>query len=292
MRRPRVADPGVERGGTVGRRAWRGVSRAPGAVGGLGGAWVALDALDIVPGVLTLEPVPAPAEPFPTAPGAVELPAVDAVLPDLDPSAPLPDPDTVAAWARALAADPRLGASTSVVVADVLTGDVLADVSGTMPQVPASTAKILTAMATITALGADRTLPTTVVQGEPGELVIVGGGDMMLSEGPGDPDQVVGRAGLVDLAAQVAAALRQQGVTQVSVSLDDTLFSGPGIHPEWVPSDVAAGYVASIAPLAVQIAKTDPTKPYPRRYPDPAMDAAVRFPPLLPAEGFGGGDIA
>lgn len=252
---------------------------------GLGAGWLTLDALDLAPGFLTLAPPPPTAEPFPTAPGATAADPATPVIADLDPDAPLPDAATVAAAARALASDDRMGTSTSVVVSDVLTGTVLADLGGDVGQVPASTAKILTAMAAVSALGADTTLPTTVVQTEPGRLVLVGGGDMMLAAGAGDPTAVVGHAGLADLADQVVARLRQAGVTQVRLAVDDTLFSGPSIHPDWKRSDVAAGYVAAVSPVGVEIAKTDPTEEYPPRYPDPALNATRVLGDLLSQDG-------
>ncbi len=247
------------------------------AVLGAGACWLTLDALDLVPGVLTLEPPPPVAQPFPTAPGAVGGPAADAVVRRPRPRGADAGRATVARWASALAGDSRMGASTSVMVADVLTGDVLADVDGDVPQTPASTAKLLTGMAALSALGADRTLPTTVVQAGPRKLVLVGGGDMMLAAGAGDTAAVVGHAGLGDLADQVAVALRQAGTTSVSVVVDDTLFSGPRVNPDWSSSDVAHGYVASISPIAVEIAKTKPDEEYPPRYPDPALQALSVF---------------
>ncbi|HWS57817.1 MAG TPA: D-alanyl-D-alanine carboxypeptidase, partial [Actinotalea sp.] len=152
-----------------------------------GGGYVAADAYDVAPGPLTLAPEPAPPAPFPTAPGAVEAPAPTTVLTGLDPTAPVPDPAQVAALAQTLADDARMGASTGVSVVDVLTGQVLADVAAATPQVPASTAKVLTGLAALSALGGDRTLATTVLQPEPGRLVLVGGGDVMLAAGAGDP---------------------------------------------------------------------------------------------------------
>jgi len=250
-----------------------------------GGGWVALDVLDLVPGVLTLAPPPAPAAPFPTARAAVAAPAPAPVVGDLDPAAPVPDAATLTAWSQALVTDPRLGTSTAVVVSDVLTGTTLVDLGGSTPQVPASTAKVLTALAATSALDLDATLPTTVVQAAPGELVLVGGGDMMLAPDAGDPAAVEGRAGLGDLARQVATALHAAGTTSVTLTLDDTLFSGPGLHPEWKPGDVNAGYVSAIAPLAVDLAKIDPSKEYSPRVPDPARDAATRFAALLAANG-------
>lgn len=248
------------------------------------GGYVAADAYDLVPGLITLEPVPAPAEPFPTAPGAVPAPDVEPALAPLDPTAPIPAADQVLALAQGLVADPRMGTSTGVVVTDTLTGQVLADLDGARPRVPASTAKLLTAMAAMTALGPDRTLDTTVVQPAPGHVVLVGGGDMMLAADAGSPDAVNGRAGLVDLAAQTARGLRLAGVGSVTLGVDDTLFSGPGINPGWKPSDVAAGYVAPVAALGINVAKTREA-PYPPRFPDPAMHAAQTFATLLVEQG-------
>ena len=249
-----------------------------------GGGYVAADAYDVVPGLVTLDPVPPPPPAFPTVAAAVEPPPVEPLLPASDPADPVPDPAQVLALAQALAADARMGTSTGIVVADVLTGEVLAEVDGATPRVPASTAKVLADLAAITALGPDRTFATTVVQPEPGRLVLVGGGDMMLSAGAGDPEAVNGRAGLVDLAASTLRQLRLAGVAQVTLGFDDSLFSGPGLNPGWKPSDVAAGYVASVAPLAVDIARTR-DEPYPPRFADPAAHAAQTFAALLTAQG-------
>jgi D-alanyl-D-alanine carboxypeptidase/D-alanyl-D-alanine-endopeptidase (penicillin-binding protein 4) len=266
-------------------RAAAGVAAGLATVLAVGAAYLTLDAYDAVPGVVTLAPLPAPAQPVPTAPGAVAAPEVTPVVADLDPAAALPDAAAVQALADGLAADARMGGSTGVVVSDVLTGEVLADVGGDLGQVPASTAKVLTALASLRALGAATTLPTTVVQPTPGRLVLVGGGDMMLGAEEGDPAAVMGHAGLADLASQVARSLTLAGTTSVSLAFDDTLFSGAAIHPRWTPSDVAAGYVAAVSPMAVMVAKTDPSEEYPARYPDPALDVASRFAALLTAQG-------
>jgi D-alanyl-D-alanine carboxypeptidase/D-alanyl-D-alanine-endopeptidase (penicillin-binding protein 4) len=234
-----------------------------------GGAYVTADAYDVVPGMVTLAPVPAPANPFPTAPGAVPAPAVTALLGALDAAVPAPAPAQLQSLVTALAADARLGTNAGVVVVDDLTGDVLASNAADVPHTPASTAKLVTAVAALTQLPAGTTLPTRVVKGAAGQVVLVGGGDMMLAAGAGDPTAVDGRAGLADLAAQVSKALRLAGTTTVSLGVDDTLFSGPALSPTWVASDIAAGYVAPVTALAVDVAKIKAGE-YPPRYPDPA----------------------
>lgn len=249
-----------------------------------GGAYATADAYDVVPGMVTLAPVPAPANPFPTAPGAVPAPAVTALLGALDTAAPAPDPAQLQSLVAALVADARLGASTGVIVVDGLTGGVLASNAADVARTPASTAKLVTAVAALTQLPASTTLPTRVVKGAAGQVVLVGGGDMMLAAGAGDPTAVDGRAGLADLAAQVAKALRLAGTTTVSLGVDDTLFSGPALSPTWATSDIAAGYVAPVTALAVDVAKIKAGE-YPPRYPDPSLAAAGQLAARLAEQG-------
>ncbi len=241
-----------------------------------GGAYVTADAYDVVPGLVTLAPEPAPAAPFPEAPGATTTGAGATVLADLDAATPAPDADQVQALVQGLAGDARLGPTVGVLVADALTGEVLGEHAGDDARTPASTAKLVTGVAALTRLGADRTFDTTVRQGAGDQIVLVGGGDMMLAAGVGDPDAVNGRAGLADLAALVAVQLRLAGRDTVTLGLDDTLFSGPATAPGWDPADIAMGFVAPVAPLAVDIAKISAGE-YPPRRADPAMHAATEF---------------
>ncbi|KQR12408.1 D-alanyl-D-alanine carboxypeptidase/D-alanyl-D-alanine-endopeptidase [Cellulomonas sp. Leaf334] len=249
-----------------------------------GGSYATADAYDVVPGMVTLAEVPPDPLPFPTAPGAVEPADTVPALPDLDPQAPLPAAATVQALVDGLVKDPRMGASVGVVVADQLTGDVLGSHLRQDGRTPASTAKLVTAVAALSTLGPDVTLPTSVVRGSGASIVLVGGGDMMLAAGAGDPTAVVGHAGLADLAAQVAKELQLEGATTVSLGFDDFLFSGPTLSPTWNPADVAAGFVAPVTPLAVDTAKIKPGE-YPPRYADPSLAAANTFAQRLAEAG-------
>jgi D-alanyl-D-alanine carboxypeptidase/D-alanyl-D-alanine-endopeptidase (penicillin-binding protein 4) len=238
------------------------------------GGYATADAYDVVPGVVTLAPEPAPAAPFPEAPAATTDPSGAQVLADLDAAVPAPGAAQVQALLQGLVTDPRLGPSVGAVVADALTGEVLAEHAADAARTPASTAKLVTGVAALTELGADRTFDTTVRQGPGDQIVLVGGGDMMLAAGVGDADAVNGRAGLADLAAQVALQLRLVGRETVTLAVDDTLFSGPALAPGWDPADVAMGYVAPVSSVAVDIAKISAGE-YPPRHADPAMNAAT-----------------
>src|SRR5690606_15959294 len=201
------------------------VVRVPRGTGGLAfllvltlaGGYVVGDLFDLVPGRFTLAPVPEPADPFPTATGAVGATELPAALAELSDGAPVPGSQTVAGLVASLASSERLGEAedVSILVTDVTTGAVLGAHRETQARVPASTVKILTALAALESLGPDATLPTTVLRAAPDRIVLVGGGDMMLAPDAGDPDAVNGRAGLGDLARTTASQLRLAGQTNV-----------------------------------------------------------------------------
>ncbi|MFN8075013.1 MAG: D-alanyl-D-alanine carboxypeptidase/D-alanyl-D-alanine-endopeptidase [Kineosporiaceae bacterium] len=275
-----VAGPwGARRGG----RHYRPV--APPAVGaGLAAVLAAL--------LLTAEPAPGVVLPLVTptapAPGDASLvvpPALAGpVLEPLTGDAPAPDPAVLSRDVAAAAASPALGPAVGYLVTDVVTGAVLASREAAVPREPASTAKLLTAVAALSALGPDATLDTRVVAGTGEDVVLVGGGDVLLGAGAGRPQDVVGRAGLADLAAATASALRAAGRTRVAVRLDDTAFPGPASDARWADGDLQTGYVAPVMALEVDAGRLRPG-PYGPRQPDPALAAAGRFAALLAARG-------
>jgi D-alanyl-D-alanine carboxypeptidase/D-alanyl-D-alanine-endopeptidase (penicillin-binding protein 4) len=248
------------------------------------GGYLVADANDVVPGLLTLSPAPSQPAPFPSAPGAQPGPTPSPVVADLPADAPEPSPASVQNLVTAVAKDDRLGRHVGLVVADATTGRSLAGAGADAFFVPASTQKLLTGVAALAALPADRTLDTRAVLDADGRLVLVGGGDMMLGAGQGKPGAVLGRAGLDDLAAQVAGKIRVSGRQKVRLAVDDTLFSRPRIAPA-VPADEAKlGYVAPVASMAVNIARLTDAEAGPRA-PDPALAAAQAFAQRLKAHG-------
>lgn len=248
------------------------------------GGYLVADAYDVVPGMLTTAPPPAPAAPFPTAPGATTGPTPERSLPDLPTDAPEPTPAAVDKLVNGLAKDDRLGKRVGVLVADAATGEVLGANAPDRVMAPASTQKLFTAVAALAGPGGDTTLPTTVVLDGDAHLVLVGGGDMMLAAGAGDPDAVNGRAGLGDLADQVAGQVNVTGRDTVTLSVDDTLFSGPAVPAKVPAQDVKDGYTAPVAALAVDVARTTDEEYAPREK-DPAMAAAATFAKALEERG-------
>ncbi|WP_407320526.1 D-alanyl-D-alanine carboxypeptidase/D-alanyl-D-alanine-endopeptidase [Isoptericola halotolerans] len=251
------------------------------------GGYLVADSYDVVPGMVTLEPAPEPAAPFPTAPGAVTGPSPAVAVPALSDEAPMPSASATGDLVEELADDDRLGRRVGVMVADAGTGETLGASGQDRLLVPASTQKVLTAVAAYSGPGGDTRLVTRAMLHSDNRLVLVGGGDMMLAAGDGDPEAVNGRAGLGDLADQVVAQIALTGVDRVTVAVDDTLFTGPAIPPsvtEKRRGESGQDYIAPVAALAVDVARLSDEK-YALREDDPALAAAETFADVLAERG-------
>lgn len=222
-------------------------------------------------------------------PGATVVASRD-VLADLDPAAASPDAAVLAKALAPLVGARALGPDTGMDVVDVATGRHLASIEAGNAQVAASTIKILTAAAALAAVGPQTSLTTKVVAGgTPNEIVLVGGGDVLLARDRGRAEAVNGHAGLADLAARTAQALSARGITSVALRVDDSLFSGPTVSPSWSGTDVGRGFVAPVTALAVDTGRAGPGH-YPRRHADPSMAAAAVFAAHLREAGIAVGD--
>ncbi|MDD0859541.1 D-alanyl-D-alanine carboxypeptidase [Arthrobacter alpinus] len=217
-----------------------------------------------VPAGLYLAPAFLPQDPAAVAvvPAAQLAPATISTLTGVNPlskEAPLPDADQLSEeLKKALMYD---GEGTfSMYVTDVSSGTELFSQDGKMARIPASNLKLLTAAAALKTLGPDTRLRTEVRTGDsPQEIVLRGGGDAMLAAGESDPESVMGYAGLATLAKETAAALTKAKVKEpITLSVDDTLFTGPALNPKWAKGDVDAGEIAPIFPLALNAGRVEP----------------------------------
>ncbi len=275
----------------AGRRSWRGWRVAAIIVVLLAClvGYAVGDAMGRVPGVLTTAPRPVPYPVISSAPGAVLVKPASAPVPAAGDSAKVPTAAAVAARLGPLLSDPALGPSVSATVIDAGTGTVLLDSGAHTARTPASVTKVLTSAAALSVLGADATFTTKAVA-IPGsnQVSLVGGGDVLLAAGHGDPTLIDGRAGLADLAGQVAARLKASGRTTVSVSLDDSILGGLGwgesMGPGWTSSDISSGFVAPVTGLAVDAGRTGPDN-YAPRVADPGLAAAQQFSAALQQAG-------
>ena len=174
-------------------------------------------------------------------------------------------------------ADPVLAGALAVPVVDAETGEPLHERAADVPLLPASTAKIATAAAALTALPSDLRLTTRVVAGAaPGEVVLVGGGDPTLAS----PQAEVGYpqpARLADLAAQTRKALSGAALTRVVVDL--SLYGGERLGPGWKPTYVTEGAVAPVVPLMVDGGRVRPDRL--ARVAEPGLAAGAAFAALV-----------
>ncbi|MGZ3116893.1 D-alanyl-D-alanine carboxypeptidase/D-alanyl-D-alanine endopeptidase [Streptomyces sp. H62] len=177
-----------------------------------------------------------------------------------------------------LLADPALGTRPGATVVDLTTGKRLYGTGAGTPLTPASTTKIATGVAALTALGPDHRLTTrTALEPDTGELVLVGGGDPTLTARA----DARGLASLRTLAGQTAAALKKRDVRKVTLSYDTTLYAGAETHPIGVNENLAR-----VTALMADEARTDDSTSGPApRVPDPAADAARTFAGLLKKHG-------
>lgn len=185
---------------------------------------------------------------------------------------PTPRPDALAA-ALAKVSAKAIGSRGQVVLTE--DAQILAAVNADRPLTPASSLKVLSTLATLDALGADHRFTTSVVATAPDKLVLVGGGDPLLTDKTSK--SAAKPASLQQLAAQTVAALKASGVTKVRLGYDASLFSGPSFSPDWKKS--WKGYEARIGALVVDSGRINAWQ----AQPNPAKFAATAFAKRLKA---------
>lgn len=200
-----------------------------------------------------------------------------ALLPPPSSGAPVPTREGLQALVGAALRDPAVAGRLAVSVVDAESGEVLYERAAATPLLPASTAKIATAVAALTALPPDLRLATRVLPGSvPGEVVLVGGGDTTLASPAAEPSYPA-PARLADLARRVRASLGDTVVTRVLV--DEALYTGERLGPGWKPTYVTEGAVAPVGPLMVDGGRVRPDRV--ARHADPALAAGRALAALL-----------
>lgn len=153
----------------------------------------------------------------------------------------------------------------------------LARINADMPLTPASNAKLLTAAAALSILGPDFRFTTRAMLDAAGHLVLVGGGDPVLSSRAAQPGAVVTE--LDELARTVAAS--RHAITG-PVLVDDSRFDSARVVPDWKQIYVTEGDVGPLGALSVD-GGFDVVLHKPAT--DPAVLAGTRFLERLHAHG-------
>lgn len=180
--------------------------------------------------------------------------------------ATLPDPAILAASLKKVSTK---GIGKVGVLVTTTDGQVLTNRSATTALTPASTMKVLTTMTALDLLGSERTFSTSVVDGGGGRIVLVGGGDPMLTDKASSASYRP--ASLQKLAVSTAAALTSAGRTKVALRYDASLFTGPTWSSHWKKKWY--GWEAKVAALEINSGKLSSG----RAASNPARTAADAF---------------
>ena len=169
---------------------------------------------------------------------------------------PVSAADVEALWAPVAAAAAQGGYTAWGTVVDAQTGEVLLDADASTAHTPASTTKTLTAFTALANLDPTATLTTSALLGADNQtLYLDSEGDLLLGIGTSDEVEVSGRAGLQTLANDAAAALKQRGITSVTLNWRGTLFDGASHLASWDAQEVGS-YEGHVGPMAIDAGRT------------------------------------
>ena len=214
--------------------------------------------------------------------------------PIVESQVPEQSPGVVSSRIGKLATNKMMGKKAGTIVIDPGTKETLYDDDAGAALIPASSMKIPTAVAVLHQLGANTRLSTTTAL-PPGsqDLYIIGGGDPLLESGqfkkdpaaPGYPKATSMNA----LAKKTAAQLQEQGISEVKLKFDASLFTGPDWNPDWPTYFRGQGIVSPVQALMVDDAQL---ARFGSRGENPAAMAGARFAELLRKAGMKVGDVS
>lgn len=246
------------------------------------------DVCDVAPGLLTAQSAPTrtySAIPTPLAAGAVAGKA--------DRDVPI-DEKKAEKLITALGESEGTGNfSVAIAAAD---GTIAAERNLDTEREPASTTKTLTAFTAVHTMEMSGTLDTEVYLTHADTsptIVLQGHGDMLLGEGQNDPSHINGRAGLATLAQHTAQSLRQRGIDQVALAVDDSLFGDDNTSTALEQNNDGDAMYTPLSSMAVDggrmryglTADPDAFTDYPTLSRTTASDAAQTFRSLLTQQG-------
>jgi serine-type D-Ala-D-Ala carboxypeptidase/endopeptidase (penicillin-binding protein 4) len=188
-------------------------------------------------------------------------------------AAPLPNPSLLTARLAQISTAKIDKVAVQVTTTD---GTVLASRADTKPLTPASTMKVVTTMTAVATLGADHRFTTKTVAADDGTVILVGGGDPVLTDKAST--SVYKQASLQRLAKATASALKAKKRTTITLGYDASLFSGPSFSPYW--KKTWKGYEARVTALEINSGKAGW-----RAQANPSLTAAKAFAARLKKAG-------
>lgn len=246
------------------------------------------DVYDVAPGLLTAQSAPTrtySAIPTPLAAGAVAGKA--------DRDVPIDEKKAEKLITALVESEGTGNFSVAIAAAD---GTIAAERNLDTEREPASTTKTLTAFAAVHTLEMSGTLDTEVYLAHADTsptIVLQGHGDMLLGEGQNDPSHINGRAGLATLAQNTVQSLRQRGIDQVALAVDDSLFGDDNTSTALEQNNDGNAMYTPLSSMAVDggrmryglTANPDAFTDYPTLSRTTASDAAQTFRSLLTQQG-------
>lgn len=166
--------------------------------------------------------------------------------------------------------DPALGELTAEVT-DLASGQTVWAKDEGKLRTPASVTKVVTTAAATVALDDEDRLETYVVQQRPGELILVGEGDITLSSEPGS-GFFSDAPSMRQLAEAIRPQIKNQKIDRIVV--DNSVREGDLFNDTWDPADIPGGNVTNLDSVMLNAARISPMESYSPRSENPAKDAA------------------
>jgi len=164
---------------------------------------------------------------------------------------------------------------------DARTGEHLAGYGVETPWPTASVVKLFTAVAGLRVLGADYRFRTSVVEGKPGELFIVGGGDVTLTRAPSL--SYYGSDASLSALSEQAAKNTSPGLP-LTIRADGTRYADfPSWDPSWRSGSASLGFIAPVTALQVDGDRDQPSVRLSPRSMNPESRATIWFAEALRA---------
>lgn len=157
-------------------------------------------------------------------------------------------------------------------VTDASTGKTLWEKNSSTAMVPASSTKMMTTAAALLTLGPKDRVRTVVKRGtKPGQIVLVGGGDVTLAASK-DSAFYTNAPTIQDLASQVKKNMGGQPVTNVVVD-NSRAGQGDTFNSTWSRGDISGGNVTSVDSVMLNGGRQDPSDADSPRTDNPALVA-------------------